>query len=128
MSLILFVDDDAATANAVCRIFRAKGYACDSAPTLATAKRLLLTNAYDVVVTDLGLPDGSGTELAPLCAPRRIPAIALSGFGMEGDLRAGADAGFVHYLVKPVSAAALLAAVASALEASPPLTVGPPPQ
>jgi CheY-like chemotaxis protein len=57
-----------------------------------------------VVVSDLGLPDGSGHELIRrLLRERPIIGIAMSGYGMEDDIRQSREAGFVEHLVKPVS-------------------------
>jgi CheY-like chemotaxis protein len=51
----------------------------------------------------MGLPDGTGIDLIQrLSADRRINAIALSGFGMEDDVRRSKDAGFAEHLTKPV--------------------------
>jgi DNA-binding response OmpR family regulator len=56
------------------------------------------------MVSDVGLPDGTGNELMEQIRARHgLKGIALSGYGMEDDLRRGRDAGFVDYVVKPVN-------------------------
>jgi CheY-like chemotaxis protein len=58
---------------------------------------------FDVLISDIGLPDGSGIDLMEkLRTDRPIFGIALTGFGMEDDLRKSQEVGFVHHLVKPV--------------------------
>ena len=59
---------------------------------------------FDAVISDLGLPDGSGLDLMrEIQRQRPVPAIALSGYGMEDDLRQTKEAGFCAHLVKPVN-------------------------
>jgi CheY-like chemotaxis protein len=58
----------------------------------------------DVVLCDIGLPDGSGYEVAAQAKARgHIRAIALTGFGTEQDVQRSKDAGFDHHLVKPIN-------------------------
>jgi CheY-like chemotaxis protein len=58
---------------------------------------------FDVLVSDIGLPDGSGIDLMEkLKSDQPIFGIALTGFGMEDDLRKSYEVGFNHHLVKPV--------------------------
>jgi CheY-like chemotaxis protein len=62
---------------------------------------------FDLLVSDLGLPDGTGLDL-PARFRQDHPAyqfraIALSGYGMEDDLRRSREAGFAAHLVKPIS-------------------------
>jgi CheY-like chemotaxis protein len=72
---------------------------------------------FDVVVSDLGLPDGTGYELMrQLRDGHSIPGIALSGYGMEEDVQKCYEAGFVEHLVKPVQVAKLLRALDRVLE------------
>ena len=56
------------------------------------------------MISDLGLPDGSGLDLMrEIQRQRPVPGIALSGYGMEDDLRQTKEAGFFAHLVKPVN-------------------------
>lgn len=59
---------------------------------------------FDLVISDLGLPDGTGYDLMrKMVARRPTKAIALSGYGTEEDVRLGRDAGFAMHLTKPVN-------------------------
>jgi len=61
-------------------------------------------NEFDVLVSDIGLPDGTGLDLMrALLDLYPIKGIALSGFGMEEDIRRSREAGFSDHLVKPVN-------------------------
>ena len=74
---------------------------------------------FDLLVSDIGLPDGSGLELLRRLredpAARPLPAIALSGFGAVDDLRQSREAGFAEHLVKPINVRRLQEAVARAI-------------
>ena len=110
---LLLVEDHHDTAEILSELLQLNGYTVVIASTVANA--LAEDNAdIDVVISDLGLPDGTGGDLIrELQSRRRRPAIALSGFGMESDVRAAKDAGFDMHLTKPVTAERLLRAVQS---------------
>ena len=59
---------------------------------------------FDLVISDLGLPDGTGFELMTKLQGLQpgLRGIALSGYGMDDDVRRSLDAGFIAHLVKPV--------------------------
>ena len=58
---------------------------------------------FDVLISDIGLPDGSGIDvMRTLHKVRPVFGIALTGFGMEEDIRRSHDGGFNHHLIKPV--------------------------
>ncbi len=66
-----------------------------------------------MIVSDIGLPDGTGLDLmrALRANGRRRPAIAISGFGRESDVKASKEAGFDLHLTKPVDVEALADAI-----------------
>jgi CheY-like chemotaxis protein len=67
---------------------------------------------FDLLISDIALPDGTGTELMTyLRAISHIPGIAISGFGMNGDIEKSFEAGFAEHLVKPVKMENLEAAI-----------------
>ena len=70
----------------------------------AAALRAAQVSTFDVVISDLGLPDGTGLDLLNRLRgiQTRVRAIALSGYGMEEDLRRSLETGFSAHLVKPV--------------------------
>ena len=71
--------------------------------SLQAALDLSAKEEFDVLISDLGLPDGSGADLMQkLNAERPLFGIALTGFGMEEDIQKTRDAGFKHHLVKPI--------------------------
>ena len=74
-----------------------------SANNVQSAIDLSRTAVFDVLISDLGLPDGSGIDLIQqIRAERPVFGIALTGFGMEEDVRKSQEAGFKHHLVKPI--------------------------
>jgi DNA-binding response OmpR family regulator len=88
------------------------GYRVSTAETFHEALQLATTNDFDLLVSDIGLPDGNGFELLKeIRKRRRIDAIALSGFGMEDDLQRSREAGFADYLIKPINLDRLQSAI-----------------
>jgi two-component system CheB/CheR fusion protein len=101
---LLLVEDHADTAKMLMRLLRLDGTDVQWAATVAAAVELASAERFDVVVSDLGLPDGSGHDLIKrLLRDRPVRGIAMSGYGMEDDIRQSREAGFVEHLVKPVS-------------------------
>ncbi len=101
---LLLVEDHADTARMLTRLLRLDGAEVRWAGSLSAALELAATEPFDIVVSDLGLPDGSGHDLMrQLRRDGPLVGIALSGYGMEDDLRHSREAGFVEHLVKPVS-------------------------
>jgi CheY-like chemotaxis protein len=108
---ILLVDDHEDTVEILCELLTDSGFAVETANSVESAKRVDLTNV-DVIVSDIGLPDGNGFELMRELRKRtNRPAIALTGFGMESDVKAAEDAGFDLHLTKPVDIDRLLDAL-----------------
>lgn len=111
---LLVVEDHAATLEAVSRLLRRDGHTVVSALNVADALAAARTGAFDCVISDLGLPDGSGLEMmSQLRDGHGLRGIALSGYGMETDLALSRDAGFVAHLTKPVALADLRSVIAS---------------
>lgn len=97
---MLLVEDNEDAAFAMTLSFEFLGYQVTHAPTLGRALAAARAERFDVVVTDLGLPDGNGIELGQAIGAT-VPVIALSGFGSAEDVRKTAAAGFAEHLVKP---------------------------
>ena len=118
---ILLVDDHHDTALAMRRLLERLGYRITIANTLADAMESYRQHPVDLVISDIGLPDGSGLELIrQLNAHRPVTGIALSGFGMEDDVRKSKEAGFYEHLTKPVNFQRLHALIREAASAGAP--------
>ncbi|MFZ3374589.1 MAG: response regulator, partial [Chthoniobacterales bacterium] len=100
---ILLVEDHEDTNRSLTNLLRRRGYHVQPATTFRAALDHAANEQFDVLVSDIGLPDGSGIDLLQkLNAARPIIGIALTGFGMESDIRQSRDVGFSHHLIKPV--------------------------
>jgi CheY-like chemotaxis protein len=109
---ILLVEDHADTARVLCRILERAGFRVTHAASIAEARTAAGGETFDLVVSDLGLPDGSGLDLMrSLRAEHGLSGIALSGFGTEDDLAASSAAGFAEHLTKPADWPQLRAAI-----------------
>jgi signal transduction histidine kinase/CheY-like chemotaxis protein len=109
---ILLVEDHRDTAEALASLLREEGDAVTVADSLEAAIMAADKAIPDLLITDVGLPDGSGLDLLRrLNRIRRVPGIVLSGYGMEKDIRASRSAGFVEHLTKPVHIAKLSAVI-----------------
>lgn len=105
---ILLVDDHEDTNRAMKRLLERFGYSVETATSVTSALAVSTQREFDVLISDIGLPDGSGCDLMrELLAKRNIKGVALSGFGMDDDIRASREAGFVEHLTKPVNVMAL---------------------
>ena len=100
---LLLVEDHEDTNRSLTRMLRRRGYEVHPANDIRSALDIATRKQFDVLVSDIGLPDGSGIDLLKaLRAKGEVFGIALSGFGMEEDIRRSGEAGFSHHLVKPV--------------------------
>jgi CheY-like chemotaxis protein len=100
---ILFVEDHEDTARVLGRILKNAGFDVSQAGTMAEARTLAAGRHFDLLISDLGLPDGSGLDLMKtLRDTQGMKGIALSGFGTDEDVAASAAAGFSAHLTKPV--------------------------
>ena len=105
---ILLVEDHADTAAAMAELLRELGHEVAVAHSVASALAVAghiqsEGEGIDLVVSDLGLPDGSGLDLMrELSQLYGLKGIALSGYGMEEDLRRSREAGFERHLTKPI--------------------------
>jgi CheY-like chemotaxis protein len=117
---LLLVEDHADTAEAMADLLRALGHEVTVAGSVGSALDAAEAQGrrFDLVVSDLGLPDGSGLDLMrELSGTYGLKGIALSGYGMEEDVLRSREAGFSKHLTRPVDMQALKAAIlASARE------------
>lgn len=98
---ILLVEDSEDTARVMKRLLRAAGHEVETAGTVATGLELANQHSFDLLLCDIGLPDGTGWDLMQRLA-RPIRAIALSGFTTDDDIQRSKAAGFVDHLAKPI--------------------------
>jgi len=99
---ILLVEDHEDTNRSLTGLLRRRGYDVQSALTFQSAIELSAKEKFDVLISDLGLPDGSGIDLIQKLVSKPPLGIALTGFGMEQDIRRSREVGFQHHLVKPI--------------------------
>lgn len=100
---LLLVEDHDATMQVLSRLLAGSGHQVTEARTIAQALTAAAAAPFDLVISDLGLPDGSGTELMQkLQASYGLRGIALSGYGMDEDISRSLAAGFTAHLTKPV--------------------------
>ena len=101
---ILLVEDNADTSQALQMLLERRGYTVIAAHTVEAAVEIAKTYHCDIVISDIGLPDGTGIDMIrKLNLIRPTRAIAMSGFGMDDDIRKSLAAGFQAHLVKPVN-------------------------
>jgi PAS domain S-box-containing protein len=109
---LLIVEDHADTAQLLKRLLEACGYAVATAGSVAEAREAAERECFDILVSDLGLPDGTGCDLMRQLQDRySLKGIAMSGYGMDEDVRMSMEAGFSEHLVKPVDISALERAI-----------------
>jgi len=103
-SRLLLVEDNNDTSHALQVLLERKGFTVIVGRSVQSALDIAKTYPYELVISDIGLPDGDGLELIrKLKAIRSAPGIAISGFGRDEDIRRSLAAGFSAHLVKPVS-------------------------
>ena len=101
---ILLVEDDVDTLRVMSKLLSKRGHRVSSAGNVASGLALSAAESFDLLVSDISLPDGSGLDLMrALSVDRCMKGIALSGFGMDGDLQNSRDAGFDAHITKPVN-------------------------
>ena len=106
---ILAVEDEPATLRLMARLLRGLGHDVTTANSIASGYEAYEAGEFDLIVSDVGLPDGSGLELMRrVVSPRgRVPSIALTGYGMEEDIQKSREAGFTAHMTKPIDFAKL---------------------
>lgn len=101
---VLLVEDHEPSKQVLRRLLMRRGYEVVTAGSVSEALEIYRTGEFNLLVSDIGLPDGDGyTLLQKLLAIRPVVAIALSGYGRDEDLQLSRSAGFVDHLIKPVT-------------------------
>lgn len=100
---LLIVEDHESTLEVLARLLTRAGHSVVTAANLTDALAAASEGEFDLVISDLGLPDGTGNELMEILHARHgLRGIALSGYGMEEDIARSRQAGFSTHLTKPV--------------------------
>lgn len=110
---ILLVEDHEDTRRSMVRLL-SSDHDVTPADSMASALDRAASHPFELLISDLGLPDGTGQELMRELRNRHGPicGICLSGYGMAEDISSSRDAGFQKHLTKPVSITHLKAAIA----------------
>jgi two-component system CheB/CheR fusion protein len=122
---ILLCEDHENTAKVITLVLKRSGHRVVHARSVAEAFTLAVCERPDLLISDIGLPDGSGLELMRRLREHglTLKAIVISGYGSAEDIQESQEAGFFQHLTKPFNDRALLAAVGSVVAAA-----GPPAQ
>ena len=101
---VLLVDDHHDTCIGMKRMLERRGYEITVAHSADQAVEKVRTQDFDLLISDIGLPDRSGYELMrEVRLNKNLPGIALSGFGTEQDVNQARAAGFSEHLTKPIN-------------------------
>ena len=113
---ILLVDDHEDTCAALEKLLVRRGHLVAATHNLRSAMEAAVRNKFDLLISDVALPDGTGLDLMmQLRAISNIPGIAISGFGNNGDIERSLQAGFSEHLIKPIKLEKLEAAIERAI-------------
>jgi CheY-like chemotaxis protein len=112
----LLVEDHGVTAKMIEMVLSEEGHVIETAADVAKGLELAGQHRFDLLISDLGLPDASGHDLMRQLRAQghRFPGIAMSGYGQEEDIRRSQEAGFAAHLTKPASRDQLIEAIALA--------------
>ena len=112
---ILLVEDHGVTAKMMRMVLTSEGHEIQTAGDVATGLELAGQERFDLLISDLGLPDATGYDLLRGIRERgqQFPAIVMSGYGQEADIQRSHEAGFAAHLTKPASREALIEAIAA---------------
>ena len=117
---VLVVDDHQDTCMGMKMMLERRGYQITLAHTADQAVEKARAEDFDLLISDIGLPDRSGYELMrELRASKGLRGIALSGFGAEHDVSKAREAGFSEHLTKPINFERLEEAIRSLIDLEP---------
>jgi signal transduction histidine kinase/CheY-like chemotaxis protein len=114
---VLLVDDHVDTRETLARLLTKASYEVTLAATVGEALQKAAEAKFDILVSDIGLPDGSGLDLMKKVREEYgMRGVAFSGYGMEEDVQKSLEAGFFAHLTKPVEFGRLKEAMGQALQ------------
>ncbi|HEV2327748.1 MAG TPA: PAS domain S-box protein [Verrucomicrobiae bacterium] len=100
---ILLVEDHEPTRESLTHLLSRRNYQVTPVGSLAEARSLAGKKKFNLLISDIGLPDGNGCELMEeMKKDSNLKGIALTGYGMEQDISRSYAAGFIAHLTKPV--------------------------
>jgi PAS domain S-box-containing protein len=110
---VLLVEDHLDTLSALRKLLESGGFVVTTAMTVEAGFNLAEVHAFDVLVSDIGLPDGTGLDLMRRlrAAGHAFPGIAVTGYGMDRDVKSSLEVGFAAHLTKPVDLSQLAALI-----------------
>jgi two-component system CheB/CheR fusion protein len=120
---ILLVEDHADTRETMQKMLTLSGYVVETADGVESALTMLEAGTYDLLISDIGLQDGTGHDLMRRLGPNHPKAIALSGFGQEDDISRSRDVGFKRHVLKPVDYDNLMDVISQILSEDTPVSV-----
>lgn len=101
---VLLVEDHRETATILAKLLERSGHTVAVAHTVESALSRASAEPFDLIISDIGLPDGTGHDLMrQIRKTCGIPGVALTGYGMEDDLNRSREFGFAEHIVKPVN-------------------------
>ena len=111
------VENHQDTLDAIKMFLEAQGHSVEVAPDMKSALKLAPKTTFDVLISDIGLPDGDGWQLMTRLRELipNLKAIAMSGYGMRADLAKSEAAGYAAHIVKPFGPMELDAALKKVL-------------
>jgi PAS domain S-box-containing protein len=121
---VLIVDDEADGRSLTARILEDRGAKCECAADVPSAVAYLTRERFDILLSDIGMPDQDGFELMRIIREREteiggpIPAIAVTAYARPEDRQRSLLAGYQMHLAKPIEAREVVAAIASILRVS----------
>jgi PAS domain S-box-containing protein len=114
---ILLIEDNPDTLLFLMTLLRHRGYQVTTATRVDQALELAKEGNFDIVISDIELPDGSGLDIMRSLRGK-VVGVAVSGFGSDSDIELSLDAGFSSHITKPLDFARLEAAIRGALAVS----------
>ena len=119
MKWILLVEDDLSLINGLSFAVKKQGYMLDVAHTKDEADRLWENGAYDLVILDVSLPDGSGFDICKrIRQASKVPIMFLTAMDEETDIIMGLDIGGDDYITKPFKLAVFMSRINALLRRS----------
>lgn len=114
------VENHQDTLDAIKMFLETQGHSVETALDMKSALKLAPKTKFDVLISDIGLPDGDGWELMRKLRNQipNLKGIAMSGYGMRADLEKSKQAGFEGHIIKPFGPVELNAALKKVLDES----------